>query len=140
MEVQIKKIKEDFSVSGLTENYNEVINKVNSLINEKNWELKIGNSEITTIKLIPNFNDLSLSGRKKIAKKLHFLNKKNNLRTINTLFSYLNRCGAINKRVSVTISGKENMIKLKRKIWVNLRNEANKALLNYKNEKGNFYK
>lgn len=140
MEVQVKKIKEDFSVSGLTENYHEVISKTNKAINKKGWEIKVDGEIVTNINLDPDFKNLSLCGRKKIAKKLHFINKKNKLRTINALFSYLNRCGAINKRVFVAISKKERTIQVKRKFWVNLRNQGDVALVEYKKEKGNFYK
>jgi len=51
-----------------------------------------------------------------------------------------NKIGIIEDNVRVLPSKKEQEIQRKRKVWKKLRDEAETALLDYKKEKGNFYK
>jgi hypothetical protein len=140
MEVQDKKIREQFTEAELENNYYEIINMVNGLIKEKDWLIMIDGEESEMIYLKPDFNNLSKNARKNIAKRLHYIDKKKSRRTINTLFLVARKLGVINEKVYVSVGKKEKEIQRKRNIYKIMRRKTEEARLAYKKEKGNFYK
>tara|TARA_R110000851_G_scaffold293087_1_gene447656 strand:+ start:809 stop:1246 length:438 start_codon:yes stop_codon:yes gene_type:complete len=140
MEVQDKKIREQISVNELENNYYEIVKRINEIVKEKNYYLKVGSVESDLISLIPNVNELSQNARKNLAKRLHFVDKKKSRRAINILFLVSFKLGVIEEKIYVDISKKEKEIQKKRKVYVIMRKKTEEAFLEYKKEKGNFYK
>lgn len=140
MEVSSKSIKEQFTFSELQVNYQEVMKQVNEVIRKNDWELMVNGVDNYLNSIQLDLNNLSLNARKKIAKRLYYLKNKQTRRNINMLFLQLKRIGAINDKVFIPFNKKERDIQIKRKMWLALRDEADKALWDYKLEKGNYYK
>ena len=84
--------------------------------------------------------NLSKNQLKKINKYLNGVNKKMTLRNVNSLLHLLYKTFEPIKKIQVKKSEKEEEIQKKRKEWLKLRDKAEKALLEYKNEKGDYYK
>ena len=91
------------------------------------------NMDITTL-------NLSKNQLKKVNKYLNRVNKKITLRNVNSLLYLLYKTFEPTEKVQIRKSLKEEKIQKKRKKWLKLRDEAGKALLEYKNEKGDYYK
>lgn len=91
------------------------------------------NMDITTL-------NLSKNQLKKVNKYLNRVNKKMTLRNVNSLLYLLYKTFEPTEKVQIRKSLKEEKIQKKRKKWLKLRDEAGKALLEYKNEKGDYYK
>jgi|TARA_R110000824_G_scaffold156963_3_gene330360 hypothetical protein len=139
MEVQ-DSIKMQFTETDLNINYYEAIKIITDVVKNKDFDIKIDGEEIEIIYLKPDFSELSRNGRKNIAKRLHYVNKKKTRKAINTLFLVMRRLGTIDNKIYITLGRKEQEIQNKRKIWNTVRNEAQQALDAYKKEKGDFYK
>ena len=77
--------------------------------------------------------------RKKYNKAIQKAYKKGSRRAFNTLFYIISR-NTKDEKVRVTLGKKELEIQRKRKNWKKIQAEADKALVEYKEEKGNFYK
>jgi len=84
--------------------------------------------------------NLSKNQLKKVNKYLNRVNKKMTLRGVNSILHLLYKTFEPTKKVQIRKSEKEEEIQRKRKEWLKLRDEAEKALLEYKNEKGDYYK
>lgn len=140
MEVQEKTLRMQFTEAELEHNYYETIKTIMDIVDEKDFEIRIDGEENEMIYLKPNFNNLSKNARKNIAKRLHYVDKKKSRRAINTLFLVLKRLGVVESKVYVTIGKKEREIQRKRKVWTIMRDKAQQALKEYKEEKGDFYK
>lgn len=140
MEVQDKKMREQSSATELENNYYEIVNKINELIKERDYQLKIDGEESEMIYLKPNFNDLSQNARKNLAKRLYFIDKKFTRRTMNIFFLIAFKLGVTDKKVYIDLGKKEKDIIKSRKVWTIMRDKAEQALLEYKKEKGDFYK
>ncbi len=81
----------------------------------------------------------SQNQRKRYNKAINRLAKKPTRRSANHLFYIISKITGENK-IQVNLGTKEREIQSKRKAWLKLRDEADKALAAYKEEKGNFYK
>ena len=131
------------TVTGITENYLNALTSIENKINANNYVLKINGKEVASSELHNVHLDLSkltMSGRKKVAKRLYNYEKKGSLKTINFLFHALNKMGVIQDKVSVSVSHKEAEIQTARKLYVKLRTETEAARVAYKTVKGDFYK
>ena len=140
MEVQENIIRMQFTEAELENNYYKTIKTIMDIVDEKDFEIKIDGEENEMIYLKPNFNNLSKNARKNIAKRLHYVDKKKTRRAINTLFLVLKRLGVVDSKIYVTLGKKEREIQRKRKVWTIMRDKAQQALNDYKQEKGDFYK
>tara|TARA_R110000796_G_scaffold18980_1_gene57121 strand:- start:973 stop:1407 length:435 start_codon:yes stop_codon:yes gene_type:complete len=140
MEVQVKKMREQFTVAELENNYYEVINMINGIVKEKDWEITIDGEKSDLIYVKPNFNDLSKNARKNIAKRLHYINKKKSRKTINTLFFIARRLDVIDEKVYISLGKKEKEIQRLKSIYKIMRTKTEEARLAYNTEKGDFYK
>jgi hypothetical protein len=135
---------ENTMIAGVTYTYN--VNEMNEKISEtidfiKNWADEnnyriIGNIE--NYKNLPVIN-LSKSKMKQIQKYCFWISQKPSLKKINSFFSLLSKTYGV-ERVQVKVSAKEEAIQNARKQWLKARNESDKLLKAYKEEKGNFYK
>jgi len=150
-------IKNQTTIKQLVENLRNELTTINELIEKNQWTITVDGKEKShlnfelkslvskllgkkdSIKIDFDF-DMSKSARKNIAKRLWKVQQKPSRRNINTLFLVLRKLGVIKENIKVNLSKKEQKIQAKRKVWVKLRNEAEKALQDYKAEKGNFYK
>lgn len=131
------------TVTGITENYLNALTSIENKIKANNYVLKINGKEITSSeihKLHLDLSKLTISGRKKVAKRLYNYDKKGSLRTINILFHALNKMNVIQDNVTVNVSHKESEIQTARKLYVKLRTETEAARVAYKTVKGDFYK
>lgn len=81
----------------------------------------------------------SQNQRKKYNSAINTVVKKPTRRSINRLLYIISKITGENK-IEVMIGTKERSIQAKRKAWLKLRDEADKALAEYKKEKGDFYK
>lgn len=150
--------KTQTAVKELETNLNEVIDIINTTVQEKNWMIVVDSNEVSQLnfksksivdsifgsskKILVDFSRINLSQnqKKKIAKKIWRVKQKPSRRNINTLFFLLRKNEIITETINVKLSKKEQTIQAKRKVWIKLRNEADLALKDYKTEKGNFYK
>jgi len=89
--------------------------------------------------LSTNFKDLSMNQMKKIQKYCFWIERKPSLKKVNSFFSLLAKTYGI-ERVHVKVSLKEEAIQKAKKEWIKARNEADRLLKAYKDEKGDFYK
>ncbi len=87
-----------------------------------------------------SIKNLSKNQLKKINKYLNGVNKKMTLKNVNSFLHLLYKTFEPTKKVQIRKSEKEEKIQKKRKEWLKLRDEAEKALLEYKTEKGDYYK
>lgn len=134
-------LRQETSVAQITANFNNAIAIMNTIINENDYHLAIKgmpNFQIEGIKL--DFSNTTKSGRKKLAKRIHFFDKKRTLKSMNSLFSVFRRFGVISETIKISISGKEKEINRLRNIYKIMRAKTEEARLAYKKEKGNFYK
>jgi hypothetical protein len=84
-------------------------------------------------------NFYSQNQRKKYNASINRVVKKAGIRSINHLLYVISKITGETK-IKVTFGIKEREIQAKRKAWITLRDAADKALADYKEEKGNFYK
>lgn len=81
----------------------------------------------------------SQNQRKRYNKAINRLVKRPTRRSANHLFYIISKITCEDK-IQVKLGTKECEIQSKRKAWLKLRDEADKSLAAYKEEKGNFYK
>lgn len=115
---------------------------INSLIanvkqkSEKSEWIIIGPIEVLPIDILNQIKNKSLSKNKKFKNIIHLINKKGvNVNRFNKVLRLFNI-----SNIKLTISEREKEIIIARKKWKELNSTANKALLEYKTIKGDFYK
>jgi len=123
----------------------ELKTKINKTLEKIETWVRIMDYRLTDdINIYKNMNiltyNLSKNQLKKINKYLNGVNKKMTLRNVNSLLHLLYKTFEPIKKIQVKKSEKEEEIQKKRKEWLKLRDKAEKALLEYKNEKGDYYK
>ncbi len=130
--------------AGVTYTYNrseldkkicDTINFIKEVIAKNDYQVK-GNIEELYVLEYPN---LSMNQMKKIQKYCYWIQRNPSLKKINTFFSLLSKLFGV-ERVQVKISLKEEAIQKAKKEWIKSRNEADRLLKAYKDEKGDFYK
>lgn len=139
MEVQ-DSIRMQFTETQLENSYYEMIKTISEIVKDKDFTITIDGMETDVIYLKPDFSDLSQNARKNLAKRMYYVDKKKSRKSINTFFLVARRLGVIDNNVSIKLGKKERDIQRKRKVWTIMRYNADKALQEYKKEKGNFYK
>lgn len=135
---------ENTMTAGVTYTYNkqEMIEKINETIEliekwakENNYRI-VGN--IDNYKNLPLI-EMSKSQMKQIQKYCFWISQKPSLKRVNSFLSLLSKIFKI-ERVQVKISEKEEKIQMAKKEWIKARNESDRLLKIYKDEKGDFYK
>jgi hypothetical protein len=123
-----------------TYNKSELVNVINETIYFIENVVKNNNYQVSgKIKYIENIDNLSKNQMKKIQKYCFWINNKPTLKRINTFFGILTKNLKI-ERVRINVSIKEETIQNARKTWLKSQAESEKLLMEYKKEKGNFYK
>ena len=126
METTIEKI-EASDVKTLLEKYNnEAIKLINETVKTKGWRI----SGILRELKYSDFSNSTKTSRKKFRDRLNRVLFKPTIKNINNL----------RVDIKVKVSEKEELIQMKRKAWKVVQKEAERLLIEYKNEKGNFYK
>lgn len=136
--------------AGVTYTYNkfEIAEKINKTIYIIQNEIEKNDYQVKgDIEKYKNLGDyledkwsnLSYNQMKKIQKYCFWIERKPTLKKINTFFSLLSKLFGIEK-VHVKVSLKEEKIQKARKEWLKARNESDRLLKIYKDEKGDFYK
>lgn len=129
METQVR-----ITVAELNNDLTSLFQKIVEVSAEKNY--KINNIDSVEFKL----SHLTQSGRKKLARRIRYTNKKNGYRAFNSFLSVLKSKGIINTSIKIELSLKEKAIQLYRKEYIKARKEAEILRLKYVEEKGDFYK
>ena len=142
----VKRIKSEISNEQIEYNLRHVFNCIEDWVDDNKWQVLVDGKPVDTdefefIDLNYDFNrNTSKNGRKQIAKKIARVWSKPSRRTINTLLFVLRKREVIKHNVKINLSVKEEEIQNKSKIWKHLQAQAEKALKDYKKEKGDFYK
>jgi len=145
METQVK-MREQIKVTELQTNFKNAIDKIYDLCDHNDWIIKINGVAVTNdgddtiYRVRPDFSDLSRNARKNLAKRLHNFNNKQTIKSMNILFLVFRRLEVLNVNVKVSISSKEKEINRLRGIYKIMKDKTELARLEYKKEKGNFYK
>lgn len=114
---------------------NNTVNNIKNIIKDNDYQVT-GNIE-QYYNLV--FANLSKNQIKTIQKYCFWINKKPTLRKINSFLNILSRYYGLNK-IHIKVSLKEEKIQKTRKEWLMYRDEADRLLKIYKEEKGDFYK
>lgn len=119
----------------IKEKIQKTIDLIEKIVKQNNYRV-VGN--------IVNFykfewKDLSGKQMKKIQKYCYWIEKNPTLKRINTFLSLLSRYFGV-ERVTIKVSLREEKIQKARKEWLKIRNESDRLLKIYKEEKGDFYK
>lgn len=133
---------------------NETVENIKKWIEENDYRIKISKhlTDDVTLNvyknLEKNWRDISKRKMKKIQKYCFWIQKNPTRRKVNTFFNLLTKtfglCEMENDKFVrcpyIKESLKEEKIQARRKEWIKARNEADKLLKAYKEEKGDFYK
>ncbi len=137
----MEKIREQVSNAQLEANVRLVLEKVSQQMNDKGYVVKINNEEVPHIEYLTlNLEKLTISGKKKLAKRIHHTLKKNGISTLNKFFWYLKLHNIITDKVKLDYSEKEREIKHAKAVWKLIAKDAEAARLKYVETKGDFYK
>jgi hypothetical protein len=124
-----------------TYNKSELKNVINNTIDIIENVVKNNKFQVSgKIRNIDKFDkNISKNQMKKIQKYCFWISNKPTLRRINTFFGILTQNFCIG-RIRIKVSAKEEAIQNTRKAWLKAQAESEKLLMEYKKEKGNFYK
>jgi len=117
---------------------NKTLEKIETWVRIMDYRI-VGDIKIYKNMSISTHN-LSKNQLKKVNKYLNGVNKKMTLRNVNSLLHLLYKTFEPIEKVQIKKSLKEEEIQKKRKEWIEFRDEAEKTLLEYKTEKGDYYK
>jgi hypothetical protein len=129
----LKTIKETFTEQAVSQNLKSAIEKIKSICKEREYVVD-GNLDEVFEKL--NLNSSTLSSRKKLARKIYYFEKKQSLRTMRSLISFVKRrfIGE-DLKISIKPSVLEQQIAALREKYKTLRAETEAARLKYKEAK-----
>lgn len=143
----------DYSATGVESSIETILQVINTYASVKGYRLYYGVNEISEIKsptgmltiftgskLAAKISELSLNGRKRLVKAATKIEKHTSPVSINKFLKQYSRLLDSEQAYSIKVSEKEEQIKLARKEWTTLRDQAEAALLKYKVTKGDFYK
>lgn len=143
METTVK-LREQFKSTQIEDNFANAIKLMDEVCFIEEYQVKVngelidGLSNLTLNKSV--LSNLSKNARKNLAKRIHFFDKKQSLKSMNTLFSVFFRKGVLDDKYSIKIGNKEVEINRLRDIYKIMKVKSEEARLAYKKEKGNFYK
>ena len=132
---EVKGITYTYNKNEIVEKINKTIDKIKNIIKENDYQVTDDIDKYYNIK----WRDLSKNQMKKIQKYCYWVDKTPSLKKINTLLGLLSRLFKI-ERVRIKRSLKEENIQKARKEWLKARDEAERLLKVYKDEKGDYYK
>lgn len=136
METQIRT-----TVTELNQDLKSLFQKITSVSIDKKYVMKADNEEQSHLEFVEfKLDHLTQSGRKKLARRIRHVNKKQGYRAFSSFISILKSRDIIKNNIKIELSAKEKAIQLYRKEYVKARNEAETLRLKYVTEKGDFYK
>lgn len=137
----MEKIREQVSNAQLEANVKLILEKVSQQMNDKDYVVKVDNEEVPHVEYLTlDLSKLTLTGKKKLAKRIHHTLKKNGMSTINKFFWYLKLHNIITQKVKMDYSDKEREIKHAKAVWKLIAKDAEAARVKYVETKGDFYK
>jgi len=144
MEIEVK-IKDQVTKVELEKNYEMIIDRIWDVCDHNDYIIKVDGVEKNEdgtepiYRITPDFGNLSKNARKNIGKRIQYA-MKGNRKSMNVLFLVLRNLGVISERVKIDLSHKERRINNLRTTYKLMRAKTETARLEYKKEKGNFYK
>lgn len=136
METQVRT-----TVTELNQDLKSLFQKITSVSIDKKYVMKADNEEQSHLEFVEfKLDHLTQSGRKKLARRIRHVNKKQGYRAFSSFISMLKSRDIIKHNIKIELSAKEKVIQLYRKEYVKARNEAETLRLKYVTEKGDFYK
>lgn len=136
METQVRT-----TVTELNQDLKSLFQKITSVSIDKKYVMKVDNEEQSHLEFVEfKLEHLTQSGRKKLARRIRHVNKKQGYRAFSSFISMLKSRDIIKNNIKIELSAKEKAIQLYRKEYVKARNETETLRLKYVTEKGDFYK
>jgi hypothetical protein len=136
METQVRT-----TVTELNQDLKSLFQKITSVSIDKKYVMKADNEEQSHLEFVEfKLDHLTQSGRKKLARRIRHVNKKQGYRAFSSFISMLKSRDIIKNNIKIELSAKEKAIQLYRKEYVKARTEAETLRLKYVTEKGDFYK
>ena len=136
METQVRT-----TVTELNQDLKSLFQKITSVSIDKKYVMKADNEEQSHLEFVEfKLEHLTQSGRKKLARRIRHVNKKQGYRAFSSFISMLKSRDIIKNNIKIELSAKEKAIQLYRKEYVKTRTEAETLRLKYVTEKGDFYK
>jgi len=136
METQVRT-----TVTELNQDLKSLFQTITSVSIDKKYVMKADNEEQSHLEFVEfKLEHLTQSGRKKLARRIRHVNKKQGYRAFSSFISMLKSRDIIKNNIKIELSAKEKAIQLYRKEYVKARNEAETLRLKYVTEKGDFYK
>ena len=136
METQVRT-----TVTELNQDLKSLFQKITSVSIDKKYVMKADNEEQSHLEFVEfKLEHLTQSGRKKLARRIRHVNKKQGYRAFSSFISMLKSRDIIKNNIKIELSAKEKGIQLYRKEYVKARTEAETLRLKYVTEKGDFYK
>lgn len=136
METQVRTTVEE-----LNQDLKSLFQTITSVSIDKKYVMKVDNEEQTHLEFVEfKLDQLTQSGRKKLARRIKHVNKKQGYRAFSSFISILKSRDIIRHNIKIELSAKEKAIQLYRKEYIKARTEAETLRLKYVSEKGDFYK
>jgi hypothetical protein len=136
METQVRT-----TVAELNQDLKSLFQKITSVSIDKKYVMKADNEEQSHLEFVEfKLDHLKQSGRKKLARRIRHVNKKQGYRAFSSFISMLKSRDIIKNNIKIELSAKEKAIQIYRKEYVKARTEAETLRLKYVTEKGDFYK
>jgi hypothetical protein len=114
-----------------------------NVITEKGYEVSLNDEVVNKSRLndlVFDTSNLTTSTLKKLNRRYFYITKKSSEIAFNNFFKFLKEKKTINDKVIILDNPKSIKIQSLRVSMKTLRNSYEKALLEYKTEKGDFYK
>lgn len=136
METQVRT-----TVTELNQDLKSLFQTITSVSIDKKYVMKADNEEQSHLEFVEfKLDHLTQSGRKKLARRIRHVNKKQGYRAFSSFISMLKSRDIIKNNIKIELSSKEKAIQLYRREYVKARTEAETLRLKYVTEKGDFYK
>jgi hypothetical protein len=136
METQVRT-----TVAELNQDLKSLFQRITSVSIDKKYVMKADNEEQSHLEFVEfKLDHLTQSGRKKLARRIRHVNKKQGYRAFSSFISMLKSRDIIKNNIKIELSAKEKAIQLYRKEYVKARTEVETLRLKYVTEKGDFYK
>jgi len=144
MEITLEKtreVKNQLTSELLNKNLSTCISLGNEMIKDNEFTINKGDGIISELIVGEiDFTDLSRNARKKIAKRMSFFMHNKSRRSLDILFHFLKtRAGAFEEKVIINKSIREQNIDKLRYTYKELRMQAEKARVEFKEAKRGFY-
>lgn len=129
------------TVKELNQDLKSLFQRITSVSADKKYVIKVDNEEQSHLEFVEfQLDNLTQSGRKKLARRIRHANKKQGYRAFSSFLSMLKFNNIVKYNIKIEQSLKEKTIQQYRKEYVKAKAETETLRLKYMNEKGDFYK